>query len=198
MTHSDQQTLRADARRNRERIMSSGRELFALHGPQAQMDEIAAHAGVGIGTVYRHFPTKEALLTAMVRDRFQEFAEIAILAEEIVDPLEALKTMIRRSAEAVEGDMGFQLAMMGSSQLEWEGIEEQKAALAEVVGRIISRAIAAGVVRDDFSFEDFGMVMCGITSTMYYKPGAATWQRHLELVLHGVCVPVGESAVAIT
>jgi AcrR family transcriptional regulator len=186
---TDQQILRADARRNRERIMSAGRELFARQGPQAQMDEIAAHAGVGIGTVYRHFPTKEALLTAMVRDRFQEFAEIATLAEDTVDPWEALETTMRRSAEAVEGDMGFQLAMMGSNQLEWEGIEEQKAALAEVVTRIIRRAVNAGVVREDFTFDDFGMVMCGTTSTMYYKPGSGDWRRHLELTLHGVCAP---------
>jgi AcrR family transcriptional regulator len=162
---TDQRTLRADAQRNRERIMASGRELFAREGPQAQMDEIAAHAGVGIGTVYRHFPTKEALLTAMVRDRFQGFAEIATLAEDLADPLEALESAMRSSAEAVEGDMGFQLAMMGSNELEWEGIEEQKAALEEVVTRIISRAIAARVVRDDFTFGDFGMIMCGITAT---------------------------------
>jgi len=187
---TDQRTLRADARRNRERIMCAGRELFALQGPQAQMDEIAAHAGVGIGTVYRHFPTKEALLTAMVRDRFQEFAEKATLAEEILDPLESLESIIRSSAEAVEGDAGFQLAMMGSNQLEWEGIEEQKAALAEVLTRIISRAVDAGAVRDDFTVDDFGMVMCGITSTMYYQPGSANWRRHLEIVLHGICTPV--------
>jgi AcrR family transcriptional regulator len=187
---TDQRTLRADARRNRERIMCAGRELFALQGPQAQMDEIAAHAGVGIGTVYRHFPTKEALLTAMVRDRFQEFAEKATLAEEILDPLESLESIIRSSAEAVEGDAGFQLAMMGSNQLEWEGIEEQKAALAEVLGRIISRAVDVGAVRDDFTVDDFGMVMCGITSTMYYQPGSANWRRHLEIVLHGICIPV--------
>jgi AcrR family transcriptional regulator len=189
---TDQRTLRADARRNRERIMSAGRELFALQGPQAQMDEIAAHAGVGIGTVYRHFPTKEALLTAMVRDRFQEFAEKATLAEEILDPLESLESIIRSSAEAVEGDAGFQLAMMGSNQLEWEGIEEQKAALAEVLTRIISRASDAGVVREDFTVDDFGMVMCGITSTMYYQPGSANWRRHLEIVLHGICTPARE------
>jgi AcrR family transcriptional regulator len=166
--------------------MSSGRELFARLGPQAQMDEIAAHAGVGIGTVYRHFPTKEALLTAMVRDRFREFAEIARGAEEIDDPLAALESVIRGSAQAVEGDAGFQLAMMGSNQLEWEGIEEQKAALAEVVTRIIRRAVDAGVVREDFTFDDFGMVMCGTTSTMYYKPGSGDWRRHLELTLHGI------------
>jgi AcrR family transcriptional regulator len=186
----DQRTLRADARRNRERIMSAGRELFARDGPEAQMDEIAAHAGVGIGTVYRHFPTKEALLTEMVRVRFQEFAAIATLAEDTVDPREALETVMRRSAEAVEGDVGFQLAMMGSDQLEWEGIEEQKAVLAAVLTRIIRRAVSAGVVRDDFTFEDFGMVMCGITSTMYYKPGSADWRRHLAIVLRGVRAPV--------
>jgi AcrR family transcriptional regulator len=195
---TDQRTLRADARRNRERIMSSGRELFARQGPQAQMDEIAAHAGVGIGTVYRHFPTKEALLTAMVRERFQEFVEIARRAEDISDPLEALESMMRSSGEAVEGDMGFQLAMMGSDELEWEGIEEEKAALAEVLTRIISRAIAAGVVRDDFTFEDVGMLMCGITSTMYYKPGDANcdanWRRHLELVFHGIRAPAAARA----
>ena len=191
---TDQRTLRADARRNRERILSAGRELFARDGPEAQMDEIAAHAGVGIGTVYRHFPTKEALLTEMVRVRFQEFAAIATLAEDTVDPRDALETVMRRSAEAVEGDIGFQLAMMGSDQLEWEGIEEQKAALAAVLTRIIGRAVSAGVVRDDFTFEDFGMVMCGITSTMYYKPGSADWRRHLAIILHGVRAPVRDVA----
>ncbi|MGO9490058.1 MAG: TetR/AcrR family transcriptional regulator [Solirubrobacteraceae bacterium] len=187
---TDQRTLRADARRNRERIMASGRELFARNGPDAQMDEIAAHAGVGIGTVYRHFPTKEALLTEMVRTRFQEFAAIATLAEETEDPRDALETVMRRSAEAVEGDVGFQLAMMGSNELEWEGIEEQKAVLAAVVTRIIGRAVSAGVASDDFTFEDFGMMMCGITSTMYYKPGSADWRRHLAIVLRGVRAPV--------
>jgi AcrR family transcriptional regulator len=189
---TDQRTLRADARRNRERIMSAGRELFAREGPEAQMDEIAAHAGVGIGTVYRHFPTKEALLTEMVRVRFQEFAAIATLAEDTADPRDALETVMRRSAEAVEGDIGFQLAMMGSNQLEWEGIEEQKAVLAAVLSRIIRRAVSAGVVRDDFTFEDFGMVMCGITSTMYYRPGSADWRRHLAIILHGALAPVGD------
>jgi AcrR family transcriptional regulator len=190
---TDQRTLRADARRNYERILSSGRELFAREGPEAQMDEIAAHAGVGIGTVYRHFPTKELLLTEMVRLRFQEFAAIATLVEDTADPRDALETVMRRSAEAVEGDVGFQLAMMGSNQLEWEGIEEQKAVLAAVVTRIIRRAVSAGVVRDDFTFEDFGMMMCGITSTMYYKPGSADWRRHLAIILHGVRPPVRDA-----
>jgi AcrR family transcriptional regulator len=181
-----QPTLRADARRNRERIMSSARELFAREGPQAQMDDVAAHAGVGIGTVYRHFPTKEALLTAMVRDRFTVFAEIARSAEDIADPFEALETLMRESAEAVEDDVGFQLAMMSTNELDWEGIEQEKAALTEVVTRIIARAVAARAVRHDLTVEDYPMMMCGITSTMYYKPGSGDWRRHLALVLDGV------------
>ena len=172
--------------------MVAARELFAREGPQAQMDEIAAHAGVGIGTVYRHFPTKEALLTAMVRDRFQEFAEVAADALEIADPREALETAMLRSAEAVEGDMGFQLAMMGSNELEWEGIEEDKAALSEVLSELIGRAVAAGVVGEDFSVDDYAMVMCGVTSTMYFQPGSANWRRHLELILHGLFAPTRE------
>jgi AcrR family transcriptional regulator len=193
-TATDQRTLRADARRNRERIMSSGRELFARDGPEAQMDEIAALAGVGIGTVYRHFPTKEALLTAMVRDRFAQFAEIAASAEQTSDPRDAIEDVMLRSAEAVEGDSGFQLAMMGSNELEWEGIEEEKAALAAILTRIIARAVDAGAVRDDFTFGDFGMVMCGITSTMYYSPGSADWRRHLAIILRGVRTPSSQPA----
>jgi AcrR family transcriptional regulator len=185
-TSTDQRALRADARRNRERILAAGRELFARSGPEAQMDEIATHAGVGIGTIYRHFPTKAALLTEMVRVRFQEFSEIAMSVEDL-DPRAVVENVMRRSAEAVEGDAGFQLAMMMSDELAWEGIEAQKAALAESVTRVIARAVDAGAVRQDFTFDDFAMLMCGLTATMYYKPGSADWRRHLELILDGVC-----------
>ena len=177
---------RADALRNRERIMASSRELFASRGAEAQMDEIAAHAGLGIGTLYRHFPDKHALLTAMARERFAEFNEIAAEAEHIVDPFESLEAALLTSLNTVEGDTGFQFAMMRSNELEWEGIEEQKNAFAETMNRIINRAKAAGVVRHDLTFDDFSMLLCGITSTMYFKPGAADWKRHLELILNGL------------
>lgn len=178
--------LRADARRNRERILASAQELFARDGEKAQMDEIAAHAGVGMGTVYRHFPTKAALLTEMVRSRFTTFGEIAVEAEKIDDPFEALAVVITKSAEAVEDDAGFQLAMMGSDQLEWEGIEEDKRVFAEITGRIIERAVKEGAVREDLTFDDFPMLMCGVTSTQYFSPGGAQWQRHVELILAGL------------
>lgn len=181
-----EKTLRADARRNREQILASAQELFAREGDRAQMEQIAAHAGVGMGTVYRHFPTKADLLTEMVRSRFAGFAEMALEAEKLEDPFLSVVALITRSAEAVENDVAFQLAMMGSDELQWDGIEEEKAAFAEPARRIINRAVKAGVVRKDFSFDDYPMLMCGITSTMYFSPGGAKWQRHVELILAGL------------
>src|ERR1700674_5131132 len=70
--------LRADARRNRERILESARAAFAESGDVVQIDDVARHAGVGVGTVYRHFPTKQALLAELVRQTFRLFTRAAI------------------------------------------------------------------------------------------------------------------------
>jgi AcrR family transcriptional regulator len=183
---TDIRPLRADARRNLERILASARALFAERGPDAQMEEIAAHAGVGIGTLYRRFPTKAALVTELVRERFQEFAVIAAECEGLDDPGEALATMMRRHAESTEGDVAFQLAMLKLNDFHWEGIEEDKAALNAVVSRIIERAQSAGDVRADLRTEDYGMMMCGITATMHFMGGTHEWRRHLDLILAGL------------
>ena len=183
---TDIRPLRADARRNLERILSSAQALFAERGPAAQMEDIAAHAGVGIGTLYRRFPTKEALVTELVRERFQQFGVIAAECEGIEGPYEALATMMRRHAESVEGDIAFQLAMLKLNDFHWEGIEEDKAALNARVSGIIERAQSAGEVRADLSVEDYGMMMCGITATMHFMSESHEWRRHLELILAGL------------
>ena len=183
---TDIRPLRADARRNLERILDSARALFAQRGPGAPMEDIAARAGVGVGTLYRRFPTKEALVTELVRGRFQEFGVIAAECESIEDPYGALVTMMRRHAESAEGDVAFQLAMMRLNEFHWGGIEDDKAALNAVVWRIIERAQAAGQVRADLRIEDYGMVMCGITATMHFMGNGRDWRRQLELILTGL------------
>ncbi|MGO4258237.1 TetR/AcrR family transcriptional regulator [Marmoricola sp. RAF53] len=183
---TDIRPLRADAQRNLERITASARALFAERGPGVQMEEIAAHAGVGIGTLYRRFPSKEALVTELVRQRFQEFGAIAVACEHLESPYDALATTMRRHAETVEDDIAFQLAMMKLNDFAWEGIEEDKAALNAVLSRIIERAQAAGEVRDDLRVEDYGMMMCGVTATMHFMSESHEWRRHLDLMLAGL------------
>jgi AcrR family transcriptional regulator len=183
----DDRPLRADARRNREKIMASALELFASRGHDAQMEEIAAHSGLGMGTLYRHFPSKQALLTAMVAERFRGMADLARAAEQITDPGESFEVLLRSYLEAAEGDASFQLALMGSGDVEWAGIRQEKAEFAEIVSRIIERAVAAGAVRADLTFSDFPLLARGVMSTMYFKPtGKSDWRRHLELTLDSV------------
>jgi AcrR family transcriptional regulator len=186
MTETDR-PLRADARRNRERIMAAAGELFASQGRDAQMEDIAARSGLGMGTLYRHFPSKQALLTAMVRERFAGMADLARAAERIADPGEAFETFLRGYLEAADGDAAFQLALMGSGNLEWSGVGQQKTEFTAIVTRVIDRAVAAGRVRDDLTFADFRVLTRGVIATMYFKDaGSADWRRHLELALGGI------------
>src|SRR6201991_4974801 len=89
MTEIVTKPLRADARRNRERVLTAARAAFAEHGREAQMDDVARRAGVGVGTVYRHFPTKEALVNALALDLFEKLVQGAREALAIEDPWEA-------------------------------------------------------------------------------------------------------------
>jgi AcrR family transcriptional regulator len=91
--------LRADARRNRERILASARAAFAESGAAVQIDDVARHAGVGVGTVYRHFPTKQALLTELVRQTFRLFTRWARDALEAGgEPSALIEELLRRIA----------------------------------------------------------------------------------------------------
>jgi AcrR family transcriptional regulator len=182
--------LRADARRNREKIMVSAGELFARSGIEAQMDQIAEHCGLGLGTLYRHFPTKEALLAAVVSRRFEGLVDLARAAERIEDPGEAFETLLRDYLESAGGDAALQFSILGSDSRQRYGAPVQKVEFRAIVARIIDRAIAAGAVRADLTIADFPLITCGVMATMYYRPGGDEegWRRHLDLVLEGIRV----------
>ena len=126
--------LRADARRNRERILESARAAFAESGDDVQIDDVARHAGVGVGTVYRHFPTKQALLTELVRQTFRLFTERAreaLGADE--EPFALIEGLLRHIAETAAEDVGNQYALATSERPAWTEAQAEQDELIAVI-----------------------------------------------------------------
>ena len=175
--------LRADARRNRERILESARAVFAEYGADAQIDDVARQAGVGVGTVYRHFETKEALLVELLREKFRLFAARAREAlEQHGEPFAVLEDLLRRNAQTAASDAAVQHALAGAGENIWMHAEAEQQELVAVTGQLIARARRAGTIRQDVEANDIAMLMCGLCSTMGGKPGF-DWRRHLDLVI---------------
>ena len=169
---------RADARRNRERILESARIVFAQSGAEAQIDDVARQAGVGVGTVYRHFPTKEALLSELVRQKFRVFADRAREAlESDEEPFAAIERLMRRNAETAASDAGIQYAVANAGEQAWAQAQAEQDELLAVTAALIERARRAGTIRPDIEATDIGMLMCGV------RPAPFEWRRHLDLVV---------------
>lgn len=176
--------LRADARRNRERILESARAVFAETGAEAQIDDVARHAGVGVGTVYRHFPTKQALLTELVRQTFRLFTEWAREALEAGgEPFALIEGLLRRIAETAAGDVGVQYALTSSAaQAARSEAQAEQDELIAVIAELVERARRAGTIRPGIEATDIAMLICGVVSAMGPRPGF-DWRRHLDLVI---------------
>jgi AcrR family transcriptional regulator len=182
-TPPSQRPLRADARRNRERIVEAARAVFTRQGGDAQIDDIARAARVGVGTVYRHFPHKEALLGELLVEHFRLMADNAERALEIEDPWEAFAWLLRTNAKFCAGEVGVQQALIRGPDA-WESAAPEIDRLRATATKLIVRAQLAGVMRQDFSVDDIPMLMAGLTTTMTV-PGY-DWRRHLEIILAGI------------
>jgi AcrR family transcriptional regulator len=178
--------LRADARRNRERIVAAAREVFTRQGGDAQIDDIARAASVGVGTVYRHFPHKDALLGELLVERFRLMADNAERALEVDDPWEAFAWMLRTNAQSCAENIGVQQAL-ARGPAAWDYAAPQIDRLRDTATELIVRAQRAGVMREDFVVDDIPMLMTGLSATMA-TPGY-DWRRHLELILAGIRAP---------
>ena len=180
---------RADARRNRERILVAAKKVFAELGAEAHMEVVARRSGVGVGTLYRHFPTKEDLLGELVAEQFAAFADQARSSlASVDDPWEALAGTLRANAQLASENLAVQHAITGS-EVNWERVEAVRNDLLSVTEQLVERAHAAGVVRDDLDVSDIPTVMCGLCSTMGATRGDGTpqdWRRHLEILLDGM------------
>src|SRR5215204_6920029 len=180
---------RADARRNREAVIAAAKRLFADQGLDAQMPDVAKAAKVGVGTVYRHFPTKEDLIAALAGDRFERLAEKAREGIEAEDPWEGLCDFIRFSARIQADDRGL-CEVMGSRP-------EVMAASAYAVGldglceELVKRAQRSGDLRKDLEWQDIPMIACGLGRITPAEKGPAVgrWPRLVGIVIDGLRAP---------
>jgi len=184
-------SLRTDARRNRGRILDAARECFAERGLDAQVDEVAATAGVGVGTVYRHFPNKRELLGALAADRFARLTEWALEALEDPDPWAGFESFMRRSAELQANDRGLSEVISDDGAFSLSCAANVREGLLEATGRLVDRARAAGELRDDVEAEEIAMLMCGFGRAIRSESGMPTmpWERYLEIILAGLRAP---------
>jgi AcrR family transcriptional regulator len=182
--------LRADARRNREAVLKAARERFRDCGAECQVEDIARTAGVGVGTVYRHFPNKEALLDALIQDRFERLAARAADALEQEDPWEAFCELMRWSARMQAEDRGLS-EVLASRPLLGEAAAA-KAGLVERSAKLMAKAQRAGAMRKDLMVEDIPTMICGLTAVTGAAADsmpAQNWERFLEVMLDGMRAP---------
>ncbi len=191
-THAPVETdrrLRADARRNRARIIDSAREVFAESGADAQIDDVARRAGVGVGTVYRHFPTKEALIAEIVREKFRVMAVNACEAlERDGEPFAVFADLLRTNAELCARDAGVQEAITDYGESVWVYAQDELQELYVPTAELIARAQRARTMRADVTVDDIPMLMCGVSATMPHSGAGFDWHRHLEFVIDALRV----------
>jgi AcrR family transcriptional regulator len=170
---------RADAIRNRERVLEAAKAVFSAGGSEASLEAVARRAGVGIGTLYRHFPTREALFEAVYRREVQQLGELAEALKSETDTVDALRRWLRSNVEFVATKKGMSaalaLAVQSSSELTAFSFER----LTKAVGALLDRAVAAGEIRSDISPEDILRALVGMCY-LHDQPG---WQKSVVRLL---------------
>jgi len=171
--HTDQiRKPRADAVRNRERVLEAAKLVFNTGGPEASLEAVAKRAGVGIGTLYRHFPTREDLFEAVYRREVEQLSELAEQLKNAKDPVDALRRWLRSNVEFVATKKGMSAALALAAYKNSELFSYSFDRLTRAVGGLLDRAIAAGEIRDDISPEDVLRALVGMCY-MHDQPG---WQ----------------------
>lgn len=179
--------LRRDAERNRQRILKAASEVFTERGLEVSLDEVARQAGVGVGTVYRRFRTKEDLVEALFVDRIDEIAALAEEATEAADPWSGLACFMEQAATKLADDLGLRQMMMfatyGGDRI-WYARQRN----APLVTKLVERAQAAGQLRSDLRPTDIPFLLFVLTEAAQFarQVSPEIWRRYLALVLDGL------------
>jgi AcrR family transcriptional regulator len=179
--------LRADAERNRRRILDAAAELFSERGLGVTLNDVAHHAGVGVGTVYRRYPNKDVLIDALFDERVDEL--VAIIGARLADPdpWNGLMGALGDLGELQEGDAGLKELLL-SSRRGREGIAGLRDRIAPLLGQLVERAQAAGMVRDDIERQDLAVIQIMLSAVIDCSRDVAPglWRRYLEILLQGL------------
>jgi AcrR family transcriptional regulator len=180
--------LRADAARNRERIIEAAIELFAERGYEASTAEIAARAGVGEATLFRRFPSKEDLITAIVQMMLEEAATVAASCLEEEDPWRGVERFLFEMAERAAQDHGISDANKEQCMAS-RALAGDRRRVLDLTAQLVKRAQGAGVLRDDVAGQDLMFLMGAVVSVSEVPfPGLREdlWKRYLGIVLDGL------------
>ena len=184
---ADHRPLRRDAERNRQRILQAAREVFAERGLGVTLDEIARHAGVGVGTVYRRFADKEALIDALFEDRIGELVAIGEQALTEDDAWEGLLRFLDRSLAMQSADRGLK-DVITSSTHGHDRVAQARARMAPPVTQLVHRAQAAGELRADLEPTDVPVItlLLALVADFTSDVVPELWRRYLTIVLDGL------------
>ena len=187
---SSDKPLRKDAERNRRRILDAARELFAQRGLEATLNDVAHHAGVGVGTVYRRFPDKSELIDSLFEEDFEEMVGRAEQALADPDPWNGIVGFLTGTAEAQFADKGLQ-DLLTETPEGMARIARVRRRLLPLVTELIARAQSAGQLRDDVHASDLAMAQLMVASVIDSAREVAPelWRRYLELILRGMAGP---------
>ncbi|WP_370949990.1 TetR/AcrR family transcriptional regulator [Amycolatopsis sp. cg5] len=184
---TEEKPLRADARRNRARVLEAAEAVFAAKGTSAPTEEVAKVAGVGVGTVFRHFPTKEALLEAVLVDRLHRFAEEAEAAAEADDPAATFYEFLTGWIEMSAAKNAYSDALAAA------GVEVPKAGavvgarLKAALALVLKRAQEAGAVREDMGVGELLPVVIGAARAAEHIGGDADLRaRTVAIIFSGL------------
>ena len=179
--------LRADAQRNRDRILEVARETFTQEGLNVPVDLIAERANVGVGTLYRHFPTKEALASAILANRLEALIGEAEQLGESPDPGDAFFGFLRLMATRSAADMALADAFTEAGYDVKSGSAQFKERLLEAIDRLLRRAQAAGAVRTDLTSSDvLALMAASCMATGRFGLSGADRERVLGVVFDGL------------
>jgi AcrR family transcriptional regulator len=179
--------LRRDAERNRQRILKAASEVFTERGLDVSLDEVARHAGVGVGTVYRRFRTKEDLVEALFVDRIEAVAALAEKATHAPDPWSGLTDFMEEAAAMLARDLGLRQMMMFATY-GGDKIWYARARNQPLVTQLVERAQAAGQLRSDLRPTDIPFILFVLTEAAQFarQVSPEIWRRYLAVILDGL------------